>query len=284
MAEEKNTSIEENIDEEKKALFTAEQLKVGVASVNENEVHLFLKVDPRIIMDAMDEKFGPMNWDKETTIISFGQNSKSCKCVIRVRNKDGSETSRSDYSATAIWAGPNEYKVMDSDAFRRAAMNFGVGRELYSFDNIIVPVKDSKGQAYLNTVKVQEYVGDQLQEKLICTNEFYVEQLKYKDGKIVALAIKTTEGVTVFAENRENTRLQGTIVDGVTNIPGLKEARELKAGLGKNSDVTLGELNKEELLYVWSNTKDPEIKKACLVVAKGNPESKALFKSKGISI
>ena len=274
------------MEKETKTVFNAEQLTIGVGAVTPEGVHLFLKVDPRLIMDALDEKFGPTGWKKESNILNFN-GQKTCKCIISVKDGESNWIDRSDYSATADWAGSNQFKVMDSDAFRRCAMNFGIGRELYSFDNIYVPLADSKGNPNVNVVTVDDvdFNTGVVSQKTICTDSFYIEQMKYdENGKIVALAIKTTEGKTVFVENREDKRLQGTIVDGENNIPGLSDARQMKAGIGSLTEKKLGELSKDELLYVWSNTRDAKIKKACLVVAKGNPETKHLFMSKGITL
>lgn len=277
---------------EKKQLFYAEDLKIGVAAIKEKEIgnvkkreaYLFLKVDPRIVMDAMDKKFGEDNWDKETTIVSFGNNSKTCKCTIKVYKENDRVVSRSDYSSTALWAGPNEYKVMDSDAFRRTAMNFGIGRELYSFDNIVVEEFDDKGNKLLEIKEIDVIEDGFAVKKLICTDEFYVEQLKYEDGRIVALSIKTTSGKRVFCENRENTRLQGTIIDGNNNNPQLAEAKAVKVGFGSKADECLGNLEKYQLLWVFSNTKDAIVKQSCLIVAKANPETKHFFVSRGINL
>lgn len=269
-----------------KTVFMAEDLQVGVASVTEKGIQLFLKVDPRIIMNALDEKFGALGWTKESTILSFN-GQRTCKCTLSAK-ADGEWISRSDYSSTALWAGGNEFKVMDSDALRRAAMNFGVGRELYSFENIIIPLQDSKGNPMVNTTKIQETDLNTgcVYEKTICIDQFYVEQLKYdKEGKtILALSIKTLDGKRVFSEDRENTRLQGTIVGEENDVPKLKDARNFKAGIGSLAEKTLGELTKEELLHVWGQTRDIKIKKGCLVVANGNPEVKKLFTDRGINL
>ena len=49
-------------------LLRADQIGLGVVSVNADMVVLYTKVDPRLVMKKLDEKFGPLGWKKETQI------------------------------------------------------------------------------------------------------------------------------------------------------------------------------------------------------------------------
>ena len=263
-------------------LFRAEELTVGVAEVKENGVSLFLKADPRIVMDKLDEEFEPLGWSKKSEFIT--QNGrKFCVCTITV-DKNGKIISRDGTSASAEWAAGNEAKVMDSDAFRRAAMCFGIGRELYSFDCIFADAKDENGNDVLKIVATQNENGETYYR---CLSKFYVEQLKYsEEGKIVALSIKTTEGIRVFCENRELLYKQGTIIPNDELVTDREKAGEVLAGVGSSEISTkkISELTKEELLYVWGNTKTPKTKEACITWAKSKPEFAKFFANNGVKL
>ena len=91
--------------------------------------------DARCDMRILDETVGPENWQRE---------HYECKgnrfCRVGIKTDDG-------------WAwkadcGTESYtekeKGESSDSFKRACFNWGIGRELYTKINIVVPMKTQK--------------------------------------------------------------------------------------------------------------------------------------------
>lgn len=256
------------------SVFKAEEILVGISNINPDNgfFELFLKADPRIIMDKLDEKFGPLGWKKETAIENI-EGKPVIKCTIAVK-ADGEWISRDDHSGGAAWAESQEAKVMEADAFRRAAVQFGIGREFYTFKNICAKLQDDKGNDVLNIFQNQEnlkwYSGDHLYVEQICYDENY---------NITALSIKnkTKGGIRICIDDRRDTVKQTTTFEAALN-----DARNTLADAAALTGRNIGSLNAEELYYVWSNTKTPEVKKACFVVAKHDEAAKKCFMEHGV--
>lgn len=84
-------------------------------------------VDARIVMVRLDDVLGPNNWQDEYEETSQGR--VLCKLSIRV---GGEWITKSD---GAGMTGTEGEKGAISDAFKRAAVKFGIGRYLYAFPN-----------------------------------------------------------------------------------------------------------------------------------------------------
>lgn len=262
----------------------AEQITVGIAEINpaNGTFEMYLRVDPRIIMDKLDEKFGPLGWKKESTLEDLN-GVKVMKCTLSVKDEAGNWISRDDHSGGAAWAESQESKVMDADALRRAAVQFGVGRELYTFKNIVTTLKDKSGNDVLRFFPVKN--GDN--EIYRSTDELYVEQISYdKNYRIDALSIKNASlgNIRVFLEDRRNTSLQGTIINGENNLTPLDDAKKVLADVGTLKNKALGELTPEELVHVWEKTKSQDVKQAALRVAQTKIEAKVILSRMGVKI
>lgn len=84
-------------------------------------------VDARIVMVRLDDVLGPNNWQDEYEETAQGR--MLCKLSVRV----GDEwITKSD---GAGMTGTEGEKGAISDAFKRAAVKFGIGRYLYAFPN-----------------------------------------------------------------------------------------------------------------------------------------------------
>ena len=255
--------------ETKRNVLTAEQITVGIANINPEQgtFELFLKVDPRIVMDKLDEEFGPLGWKKETCLENI-DGKPVIKCTLSVKS-DGEWVSRDDHSGGAAWAESQEAKVMEADALRRAAVQFGVARELYTFKNITCSLYDSKGNEVIGYFTIPET------NKVYSSDVLYVEQICYDTNyNITALSIKnkTRGGIRVCIDDRRDTLKQTTTFETDLNT-----ARNTEGDIGAFIGRKIGDIPAEELFYLWKNTKSPDVRKACVVVAKHNPEAKETF-------
>ena len=118
-------------------LLTAEEVECRVAQVNQymDECTLLLYKDARCDMNILDETVGPMNWRREHVLID-GQ--LFCRVGIREEHEN--------YVTDFVWkedVGTESYteaeKGRASDSFKRACVNWGIGRELYTAPTIKVP-------------------------------------------------------------------------------------------------------------------------------------------------
>src|SRR6516225_9305874 len=84
-------------------------------------------VTARTVMNRLDEVVGPENWWDE-----YAPSEHSVLCRLTVRLPDGSVLTKCDAGGFAGMADAgDDDKSGYSDAFKRAAVKFGVGRYLY---------------------------------------------------------------------------------------------------------------------------------------------------------
>jgi hypothetical protein len=89
-------------------------------------------------MNRLDEALGPENWWDEYTPM---QNAVICKLTVRL--PDGSTITKSDAGGFTTTADASDYeKTGFSDAFKRAAVKFGVARYLYG-DGVPTSIREA---------------------------------------------------------------------------------------------------------------------------------------------
>lgn len=122
--------------------------RVGQVSKDKKKCTVLAYVDARDVMDKLDEVVGPQNWTKE-----YKEVKGNLYCGIGIKFPDSEEF---------IWKWDcgsetqvEEQKGEASDAFKRAAVNFGVGRFLYGMDSPWFPYsEEKKGMVKENGEKV----------------------------------------------------------------------------------------------------------------------------------
>lgn len=143
---------------------------------------LFLYIDARTAQQMLDDEFGPTNWKAEYHI---GQSSAICNLSVWDEKKKEWVT-RQDVGEGAGNSTADNTKTMVTDAFKRAAVAWGIGRELYlgpqvKFDTSYANVYENNG-------------------KWNCYDDFIVRGIDYDDrGNITALSIfDVSTGHSVF--------------------------------------------------------------------------------------
>lgn len=111
--------------------------RVGQVTKDKKKCSVLAYVDARDVMDKLDQVLGPDNWTKEYKVIG-----EVLYCGIGVRFTEGGDF---------IWkwdvgseSNIEKEKGEASDAFKRAAVNFGVGRFLYALDSPYIAYSEEK--------------------------------------------------------------------------------------------------------------------------------------------
>jgi hypothetical protein len=105
-------------------------LKPGaVARENDSALALFY-ADPRAYMERLDEVVGPDNWSARYTIQS-SQHASGMICALTILGITKMDVADFDPGDT-----PNVVTSAAAQCFKRAAVNFGLGRYLYSLPQI----------------------------------------------------------------------------------------------------------------------------------------------------
>lgn len=101
----------------------ADEIKCRVQMVKETGCSILLYKDSRVDMDILDETVGAMNWRKE-----YSRENANCTVSIFDPEKE-SWVSKED---TGTESNAEKEKGLASDSFKRACVNWGIGRELYT--------------------------------------------------------------------------------------------------------------------------------------------------------
>lgn len=169
----------------------ADEIDARVKEINEKRLTLLLYKDARVDMNMLDEVVGPMNWQREHFMI---EGRLYCRVSIWDEKK-ALWVSKSDVGTES---NTEKEKGQASDSFKRACVNWGIGRELYSSPEIVI---------YAGNYTAKEYTDRTGQKKWRTFDRFEVTSIGYDDtGSITQLSIintKTKKSVFEYGEKAE---------------------------------------------------------------------------------
>ena len=213
----------------------ADEIECRIGSVGAKGFTMLLYKDARCDMNILDETFTPFGWQREhKEIKGVVYCGVGIHCAPPVAN---GELSMNQW----VWkwdAGAESYTEKEkgeaSDSFKRACVNWGIGRELYTAPLIFIRAKtEPVGNGYRLSDKRDGY-------------GYKVAQIEYKDGRISHLVItKNGTQVFTFTADKFMDDAQNTIDDKmaqmvltmaenaqnkeVLNAMGIKTKRDIKA-------------------------------------------------------
>lgn len=138
----------EKIYEELCRPFPADKIRwrIGSRTKDRNKGKLLAYIDARDVMERLDQTVGFQNWEDSYEDTAVG-NETGVKCYLSIRLPLGHEddfknvvTKADAASATQV----EDLKGAYSDALKRAAVKFGIGRDLYDIDGPWVKLKEGK--------------------------------------------------------------------------------------------------------------------------------------------
>lgn len=157
-------------------LLKPSEISCRVNQINEKGLTLLLYKDARVDMDILDEAVGCMNWKKEYT-------RDNRNCIVSIWDEDKKEwVSKED---TGTESNNEAEKGLASDSFKRACVNWGIGRELYTAPFIWIKAEDA------NMYKKGE--------KWATRETFWIETIHYNSNReIDGLSIKNSQNKRVY--------------------------------------------------------------------------------------
>ena len=168
-------------------LLGKEDIDVRVAQTlagnNKVRVSLLLYKDARVDMKILDELFTPMGWKRSHKMIG-----DRLYCQVEVWDADKKEwICKED---VGVESNTEAEKGQASDSFKRACVNWGIGRELYTAPRISIELND------------KEYTRDQ-QGKIRVWASFSVKSIDYdtKTRTITSLEIQDRFGNVRYSMN-----------------------------------------------------------------------------------
>lgn len=138
-----------------------DEIECRVKQITSDYLVILLYKNSRVDMDLLDETVGPMNWSR-------GHCRDNANCVVSIYDADKHEwVSKED---TGTESNTEAEKGLASDSFKRACVNWGIGRELYSAPRIYVRSSDCN-------------VGQGRNGKSVCKDSFSVSHVNYNDAR-----------------------------------------------------------------------------------------------------
>ena len=173
-------------------LLRADEIDCRIAQIEKNWATLLLYKDARVDQDILDETVGVMNWKKDYQLID-GQ----LFCTISIWDEEKKQwVGKQDVGIESF---SQEEKGRASDAQKRSAFCFGIGRELYTAPGIIIfPRKDIK---YKNNGKEVDEFYEYKEGKYTTKTRFIVEIITYDENNAIKdLIIRDNKGNERFTQ------------------------------------------------------------------------------------
>lgn len=109
----------------------ADEIDVRVSTANaEKGASYLLYKDARCDMNILDETVGAFNWKREHT-------RENANCIVSIYDAEKHEWISKEDTGTESFT--EAEKGLASDSFKRACVNWGIGRELYTAPFIFIP-------------------------------------------------------------------------------------------------------------------------------------------------
>lgn len=172
----------------------AEEIECRVNQIQSNWCSLLLYKDARCDMNILDETIGDLNWKRDHKEL---KGNIYCGVSIYDENKKEWITKWDAGKESNTEAEKGEA----SDSFKRACVNFGIGRELYTSPSIfILPRKDM-----VKKDKEHEFYKND-KDKYETKTRFNVEYIDYdKNNAIKDLIIRDDKGHIRFSQLTKET-------------------------------------------------------------------------------
>ena len=122
-----------------------ENIDFRVQSINNGGYATILAYkDARVDMQRLDEVVGALNWKRRHT-------RDNHNCIVSIYNPETKEWI--DKEDTGTESNTEKEKGLASDSFKRACFNWGIGRELYDYPVISIPLEKEV------EIKMEEWQG-----------------------------------------------------------------------------------------------------------------------------
>lgn len=207
-------------------LLRADEIECRIGMVKEKGLSLLLYKDARADMKILDEVFGMMGWQRRHEMIGG-----NLYCTVSVWDEDKKQwISKMDVGTESY---TEKEKGQASDAFKRACVSLGIGRELYTAPFI-----------WIGAAKVK--IENQ-NNKLVTYDKFKVTEISYNENReIMGLTIINQDRKIVyslsaknFGQQTEEKLEQPSVKKGVLSASQLKQMNKELERTGVALDAVL---------------------------------------------
>lgn len=192
----------------------ADEIECRIGTVTAKGFTILLYKDARCDMNILDETFTPYGWQRAHREIKG-----TVYCGVGIYH--GSIADAEQGLNPWVWkwdAGAESYTEKEkgeaSDSFKRACVNWGIGRELYTAPLIFIRAKttpqgngyrlEDKRDGYGYKVAEIEYLGGRISHLIITKNGSIVYSFHEDDTKDTTIDDKMAQMVLTMAEEQKN--------------------------------------------------------------------------------
>ena len=190
-------------------LLRADEIECRVGTINERGLSLLLYKDARVDQKILDEAFGMYGWERTHQSIEG-----NLYCTVRIWDSEKSQwIEKQDVGTTSY---TEKEKGQASDAFKRACVNVGIGRELYTAPFIWILSSKANIQKRDNRYTTSE--------------RFQVREISYNEMReIAAITIVNDRGVVVYEyQEKKNSSKNQNTTNRITELQKKELENELK--------------------------------------------------------
>ena len=162
----------------------ANDIDIRVGQIGDGYFTLLLYKDARVDMDILDETVGAEKWQREHYEVKG-----NLFCRVGIFTDDLGWAWKSDCGTES---NTEKEKGESSDSFKRACINWGIGRELYTAPKIFINGNCKKGDKKL-TYKDFEVESIEIKDKIITKLEISAYNNESKKRETVYPKTKKTE-------------------------------------------------------------------------------------------
>lgn len=176
----------------------ASEVECRIATVKYNVdpykagVQILLYKDARVDQRILDETVGAMNWQRH-------HSRDNANCTISIWDDDKKQWIEKEDTGTESFT--EKEKGLASDSFKRAAFNWGIGRELYSAPFVWV----NGTQCTITNEKK-------------CYEKFKVSEMTVEDGEITAITVVNSKNTVVFQMGKKKETDIGEVAEAAMMV------------------------------------------------------------------
>ena len=207
----------------------ADEIELRVGTCSEKGFSLLLYKDARCDMNILDETVGAMNWERE----HYRDNAN---CIVSIWDENKKAwISKED---TGTESNTEKEKGLASDSFKRACVNWGIGRELYTAPFIWIsghtkPYKDKyKTDGYDRDLRLTDIAYDENRNinRLVINDKNNKSVFSFKDGNTKNdTFIDNEEKNAPTSDNTANKLSEKSRPELITTISELISSKGLRA-------------------------------------------------------
>lgn len=186
-----------------------DEIECRVGTVTDKGVSLLMYKNARVDMQLLDEVVGAENWKRSHELING-----NLFCTVSVRSENGEWVSKQD---VGVESNTEKEKGQASDAFKRACVNWGIGRELYTSPFVWVNLKQDEWKMAPNGRK---------QPKV----RFEVKAIEYDDLRRVSYLVVNDSNGTVrykFGTSMAAEKTKAALIEAIQKATSREEVEKL---------------------------------------------------------